>query len=419
MGNTKLHVLFKFEEDNHWELKVERIPGQKMTIEATIDGQKWTGVANLNQGEMKLNLKVDSEFTGKHYTLDFDLNPAGMWGLHVTGDVEGPVDAKWTMQKDFTMGEIVVKYKNQNYAFMRLKGNAEMRGLFPVMFDYVVKYNINDVVEHQGKAKMKFDGKTPAKKFEMSFAPKTGTPMDFVWNVDFSAGYKYDYDFKVNAVTVEKGNGEYKWVNNAQKFELMTKDTFVVSKQSPFHWMNTMVTRGREWTKMEHTRNFFFDKVNKAHLINKMKMEEHNILDGKTWFHIKYDNTAPKTALLFTYLPYNMDTAWTYEGGREHTANGGFIMTHKMTMTEESPFYGMVFWWTGRYGKTVERKMTFFFDKINKSILFVPKMSMNTVLTIDGQKTSEFVFDNTQAKKHFKFFWAPDAFTKDYLYTDE
>merc|ERR1712198_778193 len=414
---TKLRVLFKFEEDNKWELKVERIPGQKMTIEATIDGQKWTGVANLNQGEMKLNLKVDSEFTGKH----------------------------------FTMGEIVVKYKNQNYAFMQLKGNAEMRGVFPVMFDYVVKYNINDVVEHQGKAKMKFDGKTPAKKFEMSFAPKTGTPMDFVWNVDFSAGYKYDYDFKVNAVTVEKGDGEYKWVNNAQKFELMTKDTFVVSKQSPFHWMNTMVTRGREWTKMEHTRNFFFDKVNKAHLINKMKMEEHNILDGKTWFHIKYDNTAPKTALLFTFLPYNMDRAWTYEGGREHTANGGFAMTHKithgdvviqegemvfdikandgskfemehlhkMTMTEESPFYGMMYWYTGRYGKTVERKMTVFFDEINKSFLFVPKMTVNTVMTIDGEKTSELVFDNTQAKKHIKFFWAPDAFTKDYLFTDE
>merc|ERR1712010_438996 len=292
------------------------------------------------------------------------------------------------------MGEIVVKYKNQNYAFMQLKGNAEMRGMFPV---------------------------------------------------------KYDYEFKVNAVTMEKGDGEYKWVNNAQKFELMSKDTFVVSKQSPFHWMNIMVTRGREWTKMEHTRNFFFDKVNKAHMINKMKMEEHNILDGKTWYHIKYDNTAPRTAFLFTFLPYNMDRAWTYEGGREHTANGGFTMTHKithgenviqegemvfdvkandgskfemehlhkMTLTEESPFYGMVFWWTGRYGKTVERKMTVFFDKINKSFLFVPKMSMNTVMTIDGQKTSEFVFDNTQAKKHIKFFWAPDAFTKEYLFTDE
>merc|ERR1712013_723105 len=140
----------------------------------------------------------------------------------------------------------------------------------------------------------------------MSFAPKTGTPMDLIWNMDFSSGFKYDYDFKMNAVTMEKGNGEYKWVNNGQKFELMTKDTFIVTKQSPFHWMNTMVTGGREWTKMEHTRNIFVDKVNKAQMINKMKIEEHNILDGQTWYHIKYDNTAPKTAFLFTYLPYNM-----------------------------------------------------------------------------------------------------------------
>merc|ERR1719151_609958 len=102
---------------------------------------------------------------------------------------------------------------------------------------------------------------------------------------------------------------------------------------------------------MDKTRNFFFDKVHKAQFLNKMKIEEEVTLDGKTWYHIKYDNTAPKTAFLFTYLPYNMEHPWTYEGGREHTANDGskFEMEHlhKMTMTEESPFYGMVFWWTG------------------------------------------------------------------------
>merc|ERR1711872_836112 len=92
---------------------------------------------------------------------------------------------------------------------------------------------------------------------------------------------------------------------------------------------------------------------------------------------------------------------------------------HKMTMTEESPVYGLSHWYTGRYGKNVERKMKVFFDKINKSILFVPKMKMDTTLTLDGEKISETAFDNTQDKKHFKFFWAPDAFTKDYLFTDE
>merc|ERR1711971_850825 len=450
-------VLYRKMEGGMWKSKVtidnnNRMPKPFLDIEAVIDGQKWTGEGTLNQGDMKLNLKVDSEFIGKHYTLDFDLNPAGMWGLHVTGDVDGPVDAKWTMQKDFTMGEISIKYKNQNYAFMQLKGNAEKRGMFPVMFDYVVKYNINDAEQHQGKAKLKFDARTPAKRFEINYAPKTGTPFEYVFDFDLSSGFKYDSDLKVNGALVEKATGDFTWVNNANKFEIKSDETFTQTKENPFYNFNTMfLFGGRYVEKMEKSRNFFFDKVQKAQLLNKMEIEEDVTLDGQTWYHIKYDNTAPRTAFLFTFLPYNMDRAWTYEGGREHTANGGFTMTHKithgenviqegemvfdikandgskfemehlhkMTMTEESPFYGMVFWWTGRYSKNVERKMTFVFDKINKSFLFVPKMSMNTVMTIDGEKTSEFVFDNTQAKKHIKFYYSPDSYSKDYLYEEE
>merc|ERR1712117_65705 len=401
---------------------------------------------------MKLNLKMDSEFSGKHFNVDFDLNPSGMWGLHVTGDVDGPVDIKWTMQKDFTMGEISMKYKNQNYAFMQLKGNAEMRGMIPVMFDYVVKYNIQDAEQQQGKAKLKFDARTPAKRFEINYAPKTGTPFEYVFDFDLSSGFKYDSDLKMNGQVVEKATGDFTWVNNGNKFEVKSDETFTQTKENPFYSFNTWIMFGGRYVeKMDKTRNFFFDKVNKAQLINKMKIEEEVTLDGQTWYHIKYDNTAPKSAFLFTYLPYNMEHPWTYEGGREHTANGGFTLTHKithgekviqeaewvfdvkandgskfemehlhkMTMTEESPFYGMVYWYTGRYGKNVERKMTVFFDKIHKSILFVPKMKMDTTLTIDGEKISELGFDNTQAKKHIKFFYSPDAYTKDYRYEEE
>merc|ERR1712110_291991 len=240
-----------------------------------------------------------------------------------TGDVEGPVDAKWTMQKDFTMGEISIKYKNQNYAFMQLKGNAEKRGMFPVMFDYVVKYNINDAEQHQGKAKLKFDARTPAKRFEISFAPKTGTP------------FKYVSDLKMNGVLVEKITGDFTWVNNGNKFELKSDESSTQTRENPFYNFNTMFFFGGRYVeKMDKTRNFFFDKVHKAQFLNKMKIEEEVTLDGKTWYHIKYDNTAPKTAFLFTYLPYNMEHPWTYEGGREHTANGGFTMAHKISHGE-------------------------------------------------------------------------------------
>merc|ERR1712051_688217 len=343
---------------------------------------------------------------------------------------------------------------NQNYGVMQLKGDTDLgdTGFIPIMFDYVVKYNIPMTgQDYQGKAKLKFDARAPAKKFEISFAPKTGTPFQYTFDFDYSSGFKYDSDLKVNGTTVEKVVGDLIWTNKWDKFELESTERFSQTKENPFYELVKWMCGGHECTEGVQTRKIFFDKVNKAHFFNKMSFEEKTVFDGKTWYHIKYDNTAPRTAFLFTFLPYNMDRNWTYEGGREHTANGGFTMTHKiahgenviqegemvfdikandgskfemehlhkMTMTEESPFYGMVFWWTGRYGKTVERKMTVFFDKINKSFLFVPKMSMNTVMTVDGQKTSEFVFDNTQAKKHIKAFWAPDAFTKDYLFTDE
>merc|ERR1712008_485283 len=81
--------------------------------------------------------------------------------------------------------------------------------------------------------------------------------------------------------------------------------------------------------------------------------------------------------------------------------------------------YALTHWYTGRYGKTVERKMTIVFDKVAKSILFFPKVVVNSLMTVDGAKNSEFVFDNTQAKKHIKFYYSPDAFSQDYMFEKE
>ena len=55
----------------------------------------------------------------------------------MTGDVEGPVNAKLTMRPDFKMGQLVFTYKGEKYAFMQIKGEAEVAGLYPA--DYVVK----------------------------------------------------------------------------------------------------------------------------------------------------------------------------------------------------------------------------------------------------------------------------------------
>merc|ERR1712209_49767 len=461
---TKLHMLFNFEEDNKWELKVDRVPGQSITIEATVNGQKWTGVATLNKADMKLNLRMNSKLTGEKYFMNFDVNPAGQWGLHVTGDIDGPIDAKWTMQKDFKQGEVNIKYKNQNYGVMQLKGDSHMEGMIPAMFDYVVKYNLpilelfinsgRTAQDYQGKAKLKVDARAPTKKFEISFAPKTGKPFEYNFDFNLSSGFKYDSDLKVNCKTVEKVVGDYTWTNDADKFELESTENYSQTKENPFYELSKWMCGGHEFMAGVQTRKIFFEKGNKHHFLGKkIIFEEKTVFDEKTWYHVKIYNEGRKSAFLFTFLPYNMDHAWTFEAGKSETpgtymstvlthkithgenviqegtmvfdvkANDGskFEMehVHKIMMTEESPVYGLSHWYTGRYGKNVERKMTVFFDKINKSILFVPKMKMDTTLTLDGEKISEFVFDNTQAKKHIKFFYSPDAYTKDYLYEEE
>merc|ERR1711994_655585 len=284
-----------------------------------------------------------------HFNVDFDLNPSGMWGLHVTGDVDGPVDIKWTMQKDFTMGEVSMKYKNQNYAFMQLKGNAEMRGMIPVMFDYVVKYNIKDAEQQQGKTKLKFDARTPAKRFEINYAPKTGTPFEYVFDFDLSSGFKYDSDLKMNGQVVEKATGDFTWVNNGNKFEVKSDETFTQTKENPFYSFNTwFLFGGRYVEKMDKTRNFFFDKVNKAQLINKMKIEEDVTLDGQTWYHIKYDNTAPKTAFLFT-LTHKIthgenviqEAEWVFDVKANDGSKFEMEHTHKMTPAASDLEFGI------------------------------------------------------------------------------
>ena len=120
---------------------MDRVPGQSINLEFIANGQKFTGVATID--EAAKTLEVQAGAMGQTYHLKFQLNPAGEWGLHITGDVMGAVDCKWTMQKDFKMGQIIITHKGQNFVFMQLKGEAEMTRMaglrIPMFFDYVLK----------------------------------------------------------------------------------------------------------------------------------------------------------------------------------------------------------------------------------------------------------------------------------------
>merc|ERR1719339_168598 len=129
---TKLHAVFKYDTDNHWEIKVDRVPGQSITGMVIIDGVEYKLIGTLDKAAKKLNVKLMG-FQGRTHELDFKMTTAGEYGIFVTGDVHGPVDMK---KVDF-----VVKHNNVNYAYIKMNGDAVMQGMIPTKVDYIMKHN--------------------------------------------------------------------------------------------------------------------------------------------------------------------------------------------------------------------------------------------------------------------------------------
>jgi len=444
--NTKVHAVFNY-EGNVWEVKMDRVPHQSFNLEFIANGQKFTGVATIDEAAKTLEMHAGA--MGQTYHLKLQLNPAGEWGIHITGDVMGAVNCKWTMQKDFKMGQIIITHKGQNFVFMQLKGEAEMTKIaglrIPMFFDYVMKYTFPGHA-HDGKAKMKFDLRTAAKTFDVAFVPNGGTPITYHLAFDLSTGFKYTSTLMMAGATVEKATGELTWSHTAGKLEIKVADNFEQTPENPFYHFANMMAFGHEVHTASSVHHFMID-TNAGWIVPALQVMGKAIVNEKVIYHFNYDNTTPKKELMFSFLPHGSAEMWTYEGVREQTGTMEQTLSHKvshgdhvvqevaivfniktndanmleiehvhtMTLTEEAPFYGMTYFFLGKYAKSVERKVIFKFDKVNKSIMFFPKMAINSVLTLDGQKTTEFIFDNNMPINHIKYFFQP-AFSQDHLF---
>merc|ERR1712179_9859 len=232
---TQAHVILNYEQ-NKWEFKIEKVPGESITVGAKLNDAHYTGRAVIDKAAKKLSVMAD--MNGEDFLLNFVLNPSDNWGLHITGNVLGSVNVKWTMQEDFKKGVIVAKHNNKIIALIQLAGKAEMAGTIPVFFNYAIKYNINDGRTHIGKAKLKYDGKTAAKKLRLTGQPQNGKNFDYILEVDMSAGFKYISDLKIDGNSVEVWSGDYKWTNDENIFDLESTETFEQTPENPFYRIN-------------------------------------------------------------------------------------------------------------------------------------------------------------------------------------
>merc|ERR1712032_951917 len=182
---TKLHGVFKYDTDNHWEIKVDRVPGQSITGVVTINSVEYKLIGTLDMAAKKLNVMLMG-FQGRTHELDFKMTTAGEYGIFVTGDVHGPVDIKMVIKKDLKKIDFVVKHKNVNYA-------------------YIMKYNIMDS-EMEGKAKVNYNGQAPAGTLKISFVPKHGEDLnlDFKMSGPNMRGWRFDFESTRSGTTLTK-----------------------------------------------------------------------------------------------------------------------------------------------------------------------------------------------------------------------
>ena len=218
----------------------------------TANGHPYTIEGTLNKAQKKVNLKLQCpEHT---YTLDFQRATGDHYGITVTGDVEGP-EARALIKKDYTDAEFVVKHKTTNYAFIKMKGQAVLHGFAPQSFNYQAKYTIMDGVFADEKAKVTFDGTTPAKTLT--------------------------------------------WINSADEFEMGSTYTETVVPESFVY--SVYCWRGYCHKEMHGNFKVSYDKVNRNFLLGKMLYEEDCHLDGRKVWDAKFDTTkTPYTFKWFT-----------------------------------------------------------------------------------------------------------------------
>ena len=317
---TKLHGVFKYDADNTWEVKINRVPGQSITGVFIHNGVEYNIVGTLDMASKKLNVKVIG--WGHTHELDFKMTTDGEWGFLVTGDVYGPVDFKMAIKKDFKQIDFVAKYKNRNYAFVKLTGEASnlMYGMIPKKADYVMKYNVMDS-QMEGKAKITMDFTSMARILKFSFVPKTGEDLtlSFKVNGDIFHAAKFEYEATRAGTTITKFMDDFKFENNANMITFDMNTDLTMEPTSIFYnffcWkVGKCFLHGTREVKM------MYNKKERNFMLGKMMFEDKSMVDGHRFQEKKLDTrTTPYTMMWYqpdgpswmpnTHTMFNLDTA--------------------------------------------------------------------------------------------------------------
>merc|ERR1719402_639858 len=416
-------------------MTVTRVPGKSITINFLQNGVGYTVVASMNKATWTANLKVT--IPGKTFNLDVALNPAGKYGIGITGDVNGPLEVLMVLSKDSKEAELNIKHKENVYALVKLTGDVKMNGLVPHKFKYVSTYTFMQgptftMETQEGQAKIHFDGFSPKKAFIIEFIPTGGVQGKVDLTIQpMNPGFNYKFEITQGGKSYLKTEGtQTETANDANKWEATQTFKTFMSQDSPIYkWHCKYMTYPVPCaTTIEQTQKFFFDKKNKNYIFNKFSYESESTFGGKKFSSVKIDTT--KTPFTYVWEVPQAPSYYPFEGKvdltftpRENfglnyifkfTKNGQMVIqvVQDRTVTNDATkfeivedfkeivseeFYTLNKWYKNmihpipqyKDGHMVRR---FFFDKVNKNF-FMNKMTCEEKVVLDGKLYSEHKFD--------------------------
>merc|ERR1739842_136215 len=226
------------------------------------------------------NVKIT--IPGKIVKLNVALNPAGKYGVQVTGDIEGPLKVLMVLSKDFKKAELNIKHNNHVYALVKLTGDVKMNGLVPQKFKYVSTYTFMQgptftIEKQEGQAKIHFDGFSPKKAFIVEFIPKGGVQGKVDLTVlPTNAGFSYKFEITQGGKSYFKQEStQVVTANNANKWEATQTTKSFMAQDSPIYKLHCKYVAYPLpcTTTHEETQKIFWDKKNKNFFLNKFSVE--------------------------------------------------------------------------------------------------------------------------------------------------
>merc|ERR1712088_1171834 len=416
-----------FDHDNTFEMTVSRVPGKSITVNFLLNGVGYTLVASMYKAAWTADVKVT--IPGKTFNLAVALNPAGKYGVQVTGDINGPLGVLVVVNKDLTGAEIDIKHRDNVYALVKLVGDATLAGVIPTKFKYESTYTFMHgpaftMEKQEGQAKINFDGFSSKKVFVVEFIPTGGVQGKVDLTIQtMNPGFNYVFEITQGGQSYLKTEGTRTvTADDANKWEATETSKTFMSQDSPIYkWHCKYLTFPVPCTTTyEQTQKFFFDKKNKNYLLNKFSYESESTFGGKKFSSFKIDTTKTPFTYMWevpqapSYYPFEGKVDLTFTP-RENfglnyifkfTKNGQMVIqlvkdrkivndATKAIVNDE--YYNLNRWYKNLLYPVAQYKdghevIKFFFDKVNKNVL-LNKMSYEHKVILDGKLYGEYNFN--------------------------